>query len=349
MIDWTKPLEHIDGTPVRLAKPSEITSITRNPDAQGDYYLVREDGLVFSPEQKAKKIAARLFISHPDGTQWDSAHDTVLIRNRKQDEWGPEIAVNGIRPAWLADDVPLLGQDAERPYTDDYPGWRLNAGMVSWHTVATIRLPVDHFAYRAIEAGYEPWGGGDTGPADYDPAGGVLFRSGRKDVGVDWRWTHEGHRHDIIGYRKNVVVPDTPAAINWAEPLEAYHTDGQVQPVTFVQNDGTDLPINIAPILKDSVGDASWFREDGSRDSGGWRIRNVIAVPPTVRVPVLTLADCAAAHQAWREDDSDDDTAVFYARHWGLLAPEPTALDRFMAANPQADRATAELALDWQA
>lgn len=38
MIDWTKPLELMDGTPVRLTEDDE------RPDEDGDYWIEREDG-----------------------------------------------------------------------------------------------------------------------------------------------------------------------------------------------------------------------------------------------------------------------------------------------------------------
>lgn len=76
MIDWTKPLEHIDGTPLKIDP-----KIRDNPDDAGDYYLIREDGQSFldAPVQGA----APNLIVRPDGHEW-LAHDSdpVLVRNR---------------------------------------------------------------------------------------------------------------------------------------------------------------------------------------------------------------------------------------------------------------------------
>jgi hypothetical protein len=41
-VDWTKPLELMDGTPVRLVTEDE--GIQSNPDKDGDYWIRREDG-----------------------------------------------------------------------------------------------------------------------------------------------------------------------------------------------------------------------------------------------------------------------------------------------------------------
>lgn len=45
-IDWTKPLELMDGTPVRLETPAEMKGAFggTNPDIHGDYWIVKMDG-----------------------------------------------------------------------------------------------------------------------------------------------------------------------------------------------------------------------------------------------------------------------------------------------------------------
>ncbi|WJY17649.1 hypothetical protein QQS45_08305 [Alteriqipengyuania flavescens] len=62
-IDWTKPLELTDGTPVKL-DPGHLN----NPDSRGDYYLVRSDGLGFTEGQT--RGAGDVLIAQPDGTEW---------------------------------------------------------------------------------------------------------------------------------------------------------------------------------------------------------------------------------------------------------------------------------------
>lgn len=71
MIDWTKPLELIDGTPVVLEPhdPNESYSNGPNgePDEDGDYWIVREDGKPW-----------------PQGRLRCVADDEPDVRNREQ-------------------------------------------------------------------------------------------------------------------------------------------------------------------------------------------------------------------------------------------------------------------------
>lgn len=59
-IDWTKPLELMDGTPVRLETDGEMeTCIGRtDPDKDGDYWIRREDGQLFDGWSKARCLSA---------------------------------------------------------------------------------------------------------------------------------------------------------------------------------------------------------------------------------------------------------------------------------------------------
>jgi hypothetical protein len=59
------------------------------------------------------------------------------------------------------------------------------------------------YVKMALDAGYEPWGGGDVAPADWDHTDDVILRNGDYGDGVcvtDWR--HSNEQWDIIGYRK---------------------------------------------------------------------------------------------------------------------------------------------------
>lgn len=78
MIDWTKPLELIDGTPVKLEPHDPTTGLRTNgpngePDSDGDYWIVNEDG---SP------IDGGSYCLHPDGRDCD--YGPVRVRNREQ-------------------------------------------------------------------------------------------------------------------------------------------------------------------------------------------------------------------------------------------------------------------------
>ena len=72
-IDWTKPLELIDGTPVHLKLRDHFKP---NPDADGDYYLVRSDDENFADTGSGTLIVG------PDGRHWLMAQGQVLVRNQ---------------------------------------------------------------------------------------------------------------------------------------------------------------------------------------------------------------------------------------------------------------------------
>lgn len=127
-------------------------------------------------------------------------------------QWGAEIAVNGVRPAWLASGVWVNGRIAHRP-SDGYEWQVAKARWRDFRKLSAIRLPADHFAYKALAAGFEPWGGGDKAPEDWDGEK-VLFRAGSRITGVTADWRHTGSPADIIGYRKRTdAAPDRDPAL----------------------------------------------------------------------------------------------------------------------------------------
>ncbi len=144
-------------------------------------------------------------------------------------QWGAEIPVNGVRPAWLSDEEAMLAgwkrsiSDQETRIWSVPDAW--TAGSIcrdtyaerGWINVEALRLPVNHWAYRVIEAGFEPWRGGDAAPADWD-GGDVLLRDDRL---IKWShhnigWIHWSTGGDIIGYRKKAAAIDPPSP---ADPL----------------------------------------------------------------------------------------------------------------------------------
>ena len=121
--------------------------------------------------------------------------------------WGDPIAVNGVRPDWLKYGGPIQWRD-ERDKE-----WRTCAmKSLCWDSnIDHIMLPADHWAYLAIEKGFEPWAGGKCAPDDWD-GGGALQRSGHITHQSDW--SHRSAPSDIIGYRKKTpVAEDVP---QWA-------------------------------------------------------------------------------------------------------------------------------------
>jgi len=108
----------------------------------------------------------------------------------------------GEMPAWL-DGMTKIKRNTGQTH------WTTFASLANWPTVASFRLPADHFAYLALERDFVPWGGGDGPPGDWD-GGDVLFRDGEPgEIGTGNAWVHYGSGDDIIGYRRR------------AEPVEA--------------------------------------------------------------------------------------------------------------------------------
>ena len=133
-------------------------------------------------------------------------------------EWGPEIKVNGERPAWLGDgDLCMIGM-SDAPSGEPYP-----ADHWAWSVITAIRLPSSHWAYAAIKAGFEPWRGGDSAPEDWD-GGDVLWKDGPlvktgETQNYSWLWQHDSGPN-IIGYRKR-TEPQTDDTVTIQRLLEA--------------------------------------------------------------------------------------------------------------------------------
>lgn len=110
-------------------------------------------------------------------------------------KWGPEIKVNGERPAWLGDGDKF-----------NWCGCTYVGISHLWEGVSSIRLPADHWAYAAIKAGFEPWGGGDSAPEDWTGnVSDVLEGDGTPCPANEqprWEWLFGGTAGDAIGYRK---------------------------------------------------------------------------------------------------------------------------------------------------
>lgn len=121
-------------------------------------------------------------------------------------EYGAEIAVDGM-PAWLRDDEQVMAA-WENVWYSGGATWK--KCYVSPEAITAIRLPADHWAYKAIDAGFIPWGGGDAAPEGVTD---VLFRGGGPCAtsGTGLRWTHIGWEGDIIGYKRGA---GTDAAID---------------------------------------------------------------------------------------------------------------------------------------
>ena len=65
-------------------------------------------------------------------------------------EFGPEIAVDGM-PDWLGEDEKVIGRWREDNWFSGGPTWK--KCYASPGAITAIRLPADHWAYKAIDAG----------------------------------------------------------------------------------------------------------------------------------------------------------------------------------------------------
>lgn len=89
MIDWAKPIEHVDGTPlVWKAGPD-------NPGPAGDYYVTREDGRELTHAQRHPYGAGGVkcnpsLIVKPNGHGRNpfSSHSVQIVRNRVAKQTG---------------------------------------------------------------------------------------------------------------------------------------------------------------------------------------------------------------------------------------------------------------------
>lgn len=102
MVDWSKPLEHVDGTPLVLKGDT-----SQYPSEWGDYRVVREDGKPFT-ERQCGIVSRRWLLVRPDGTLWSTGVPVVRNRTDTIDERMTRL----IRA--VADDRgnPLSGEDA---------------------------------------------------------------------------------------------------------------------------------------------------------------------------------------------------------------------------------------------
>lgn len=133
--------------------------------------------------------------------------------------FGPEIAVNGKRPDWLSKGMTFVADHAAAP------GHFHEVFDEHFALLRAIRLPADSPIYKALDAGFEPWPGGDAAPADWD--GGEVLRDDGDTTPVFGPDAWDGEPGGIIGYRKRTPAAATPAdtvqiaLMTEAEPLEA--------------------------------------------------------------------------------------------------------------------------------
>ncbi len=102
-IDWTKPLELMDGTPVVLDP-----EIAGNPDRDGDYWIVREDGekiQLSEPNCQYRTMCVR-------SNGMEESIDVQIVRNRAEPAAAPEIEVGNISFSSVSEVATLRDQFA---------------------------------------------------------------------------------------------------------------------------------------------------------------------------------------------------------------------------------------------
>ena len=170
-------------------------------------------------------------------------------------EYGPEIKRGSdawpetdVRPVWLSDDTTgVQVWDALKRRGDssgDVEGYY-------WSEISAIRLPSDHFANRAIEAGFTPCNGK---PDDWD-GGDVLMDDpvGTMPVSSDNQWAK--HRANsmlgpIIGYHrkstKQTVTIEMRTEDEWLDWTAARgaqrHSRGSIRFMELVRDLGLVTP-----------------------------------------------------------------------------------------------------------
>lgn len=247
-------------------------------------------------------------------------------------ELGPEIKVDG-QPAWLSNDQVIKPQWYGDHWYND-----VAETQHCTHTLLTaIRLPADHFAYKAIAHGMEPWGGGDEEPADF--GGEILFRSlgdFPRKASVDMRWTHKGGCGDIIGYRKAATKPEGEWYVRTSNDADAF-TIGKAYRMSdrgVIDDDGCER-----------IFFPEYYRPALSHEIPGYIPPSHIALVPDAAstpapcpieaqsngepIPGSNLMTEAEAEDLLKRYDVVGHRGVDMLRSLGMIRPKPTLLEQF--------------------
>lgn len=194
-------------------------------------------------------------------------------------KFGPEIATEKVRPAWLLDTDTIqfcVGGDwADKPA--GYPA----DNRWSYYIISAIRLPDDHPYYLATSKGFTYWPGGESAPDDWD-GGYVLLRNGYSE-GYGLIWYHYQSEADIIGYRRKAAPnAETIAAIDEiqagdlasfdaiADLMDDLNDQVKIAKVTRAEayEDGLDIPtLEKLGLLKEETLLEKFEREHGGLDN----------------------------------------------------------------------------------
>lgn len=290
-------------------------------------------------------------------TQWKAGkgmYSRVIGYTKKADAvapakaetvWGEPIVIDFRRPEWLKDGDTYLWSGSGESFSK----YAETAPHSGYDIIHSIKLPADHFAYKAIAAGFTPWGGGEAAPADYDPVAGFLFRNGETQNGTGWNWrSPQGSvesTHDIIGYKRKAEAPAVEAAPTFKagdriRAIKSHPYFPLGYEATLYTDDFGDL------CFKDSDGDAAEIEDF----DGYFELDDLVRVKRMTEDEARTIADKFGGrlHTTTRQD-------IFDAlKELGLIAePKPETLEeRFtretgVAITPENSDAI-KAALAWQ-
>ena len=100
--------------------------------------------------------------------------------------------------------------------------------------------------------------------------------------------------------------------IDWTKPLEAYHPDGRVEPVTLEEDYPTPDDDGQYALDSDVVGLENCYSADGTHPRNKWRIRNAELEDKWSKLTVVEIeAEIAAAEKALEAKRAEPDYERF--------------------------------------
>lgn len=139
-MDWTQPIQHIDGTPL---------AIEHGPDNEGDYYLLRADGKHPTARQinpnvdsDAPHNGGKFIIVLPDGRHWNE-RTVPIVRNSTVSYFSVDNTVRITSTALerIVDHLPGLPADEDLQGQSDPPRRRRRGHRRGVHRMLELILP----------------------------------------------------------------------------------------------------------------------------------------------------------------------------------------------------------------
>lgn len=159
-------------------------------------------------------------------------------------EWGPEILVDGVRPAWLADGDKIIVRWGSARGVESVEGaWNPQLidkeinDRAGWDSVFAICLPATHFA-SIVQAyndkhgtDFYPWAGGVSAPSDWDGGRPLALDDGEtrllRSTPMRNCWVRGGAFVDIIGYTRRTECMGNMPLTDASQPTDTRMTEGE--------------------------------------------------------------------------------------------------------------------------